>query len=38
MRSIFSKINLPTFVATVVYLVVDKKFQISDKIAARLPF
>lgn len=38
MKGIFSRINLPTFVATVIYLVVDKKFMISDKIASRLPF
>lgn len=34
----FSRVNLPTFVAFLVFLIVDKKLMLSDKIAARLPF
>lgn len=36
MGRFFSKINAPTFVATVVFIMVDKKLGISDKILARI--
>lgn len=38
MKNWFSRINVPTGVAVIAFIIVDKKFGLSDKIAARLPF
>lgn len=37
MKSWFSRVNFPTFVAVMIFIVADKRLGISDKIAARLP-
>lgn len=34
----FSRVNVPTLVAALVAILIDKKLGITDKIAARLPF
>jgi len=38
MASWFSRINVPTLVAALAAILLDKKLGITDKIIARLPF
>lgn len=38
MGKFFSKVNVPTMVAVIVTIVLDKKLKVSDWVASRLPF